>query len=207
MKLYYSPTSPYVRKVMVTALETGLEANLERVPTNVYSPDAALVAANPLSKVPALITDDGLVLFDSPVICEYLDSLHGGRRLFPDQDPERWQALRRQALADGLLDAALLCRMESLRPEAKRWSDWIDRQWGKVTRALDVLAAETGLHAPGAIRDEPPTIGEIAVGCALGWLDFRFPEEDWRKERPDLAAWYETFAARPSMQATVPHEP
>jgi glutathione S-transferase len=202
MKLYYSPTSPYVRKVTVTALETGLEANLERVPTNVQAPDAAFVAANPLSKVPALITDDGLVLFDSPVICEYLDSLHGGRRLFPDQDPERWQALRRQALADGLLDAAVLCRMETFRPEAKRWSDWTERQWGKVTRALDVLEAEIG-----TAREEPITIGDIAAGCALSWFDFRALGDDWRLGRPELARWYETFAARPSMQVTVPHEP
>jgi glutathione S-transferase len=202
MKLYYSPTSPYVRKVSVTALETGLEANLERVPTNVSAPDAALAAANPLAKVPALITDDGLVLFDSPVICEYLDSLHGGRRLFPDQDPERWQALRRQALADGLLDAAVLCRMETFRPEARRWPEWTEQQWAKVTRALDVLEAEAASQPP-----EPPTIGDIAVGCALGWLDFRALAGDWRPGRPQLAAWYEVFAARPSMQATVPHEP
>jgi glutathione S-transferase len=202
MKLYYSPTSPYVRKVSVIALETGLEANLEKVPTNVAAPDAALAAANPLAKVPALITDDGLILFDSPVICEYLDSLHGGRRLLPDQDPERWQTLRRQALADGLLDAAVLCRMETFRPEAKRWSDWTARQWGKVTRALDVLEAETA-----AAGEEPFTIGDIAVGCALGWLDFRALGEDWREGRPRLARWYEIVAARPSMQATVPHEP
>ncbi|MFO1152917.1 MAG: glutathione S-transferase N-terminal domain-containing protein [Rhodospirillales bacterium] len=202
MKLYYSPTSPYVRKVSVVALETGLAVNIERIPTNVQAPDAAFVAANPLSKVPALITDDGLVLFDSPVICEYLDSLHGGRRLFPDQEPERWLALRRQALADGIADATALCRMELLRPEAKRWSGWVDRQWGKVTRGLDVLAGEAATLADG-----PSTIGEIAVGCALGFLDFRFADRDWRPGRPSLAAWYEAFAAHPSMQATAPHEP
>jgi glutathione S-transferase len=202
MKLYYSPTSPYVRKVSVVALETGLEASIERIAINVQAPDPAFVAANPLAKVPALITDDGLVLFDSPVICEFLDSLHGGRRLFPDQEPERWQALRGQALADGILEAAVLCRIESLRPEAKRWPEWTDRQWGKVTRALDVLEAEVAVG-----RDEPPTIGDIAVGCALGFLDFRFPQADWRQARPQITAWYEAFAARPSMQATVPHEP
>ncbi|MFO1127936.1 MAG: glutathione S-transferase N-terminal domain-containing protein [Rhodospirillales bacterium] len=202
MKLYYSPTSPYVRKVSVVALETGLDANIERIPTNAHAPDAAFVAANPLSKVPALITDDGLVLVDSPVICEYLDSLHGGRRLFPDQDPERWQALRRQALADGIADAAALCRMESLRPEALRSTQWTERQWSKVTRTLDMLTAEAA-----GFGDGPPTIGDIAVGCTLGFLDFRFPEAAWRPGRPALAGWYEAFAARPSMQATIPHEP
>ena len=200
MKLYYSPTSPYVRKVTVTAIEIGLDADLERVAADIHAPDPAFVAANPLSKVPALVTDDGLVLYDSPVICEYLDSLHGGHRLFPDREPALWQALRRQALADGILDAGVLCRMETLRPEEKRWPDWTTRQWGKVMRGLNVLAYEAGSFA-----DEPLTIGHIAVGCALGWLDFRFPE-DWRRGRPELAAWHEGFSARPSMRTTVPRD-
>ncbi len=152
--------------------------------------------------MPALISDDGLVLYDLPVICEYLDSLHGGRRLFPDQEPGLWQALRRQALADGLLDAAVLRRMESLRPEAKRWPEWTDKQWAKVTRALDVLSTETAGAA-----DEPPTIGDIAVGCALGFLEFRFPENDWRRGRPSARRLVRGVLRPASMQATAPHEP
>jgi glutathione S-transferase len=202
MKLYYSPTSPYVRKVVIVALETGLEPQIERIPTNVQAPGEALPAANPLGKVPALVLDSGDVLYDSPVICEYLDSLHGGPRLCPERGPARWQALRRQALADGILDAAVLCRLEGLRPEAQRSPDWLVRQWAKVTRGLDALEQEAA-----AFIDEPLTIGHIAVACALGGLDFRFPSEPWQPGRPALTDWSEAFAARPSLLATVPREP
>ena len=148
-------------------------------------------------KVPTLVIEGGQSLFDSRVITEYLDTLHGGARLFPADGPARWTALRRQAMADGLLDAALLIRYEHiLRPEPQRWQAWTDGQFRKVRQALASLAAEDF----GAEL----TVGEIAAGCALGYLDFRFPEEDWRTAHPALGAWYAKLAERPSFVATVP---
>lgn len=199
MKLLYSPASPYVRKVMVVAHETGLTDRIELVPSAVaptlVNPDVA--AENPLVKVPTLVIEGGQSLFDSRVITEYLDTLHGGARLFPADGPARWTALRRQAMADGLLDAALLIRYEHiLRPEPQRWQAWTDGQFRKVRQALASLAAEDF----GAEL----TVGEIAAGCALGYLDFRFPEEDWRTAHPALDAWYAKLAERPSFVATVP---
>lgn len=201
MKLRYSPTSPYVRKVSVVAIETGLAARIERVPTDIRAPTSEFHRDNPLGKVPALITEGGEALYDSPVICEYLDSLHDGLKLFPPPGGPRWTALRRQALADGIMDAGVLVRMEMLRPEAERSASWIDRQKGAVRRGLDQLEDEVAaLGAAG-------TIGHIAIGCALGFLDFRLPKLGWRGGRPELARWFERFAARASMTETVPHEP
>ena len=202
MKLRYSPTSPYVRKVSVTAIELGLAGRIERIPTDTQDRDSGIAEQNPLGKVPALILDDGGVLYDSPVICEYLDSLHDGPKLFPAEGPERWTALRQQALGDGILDAAILRMLEMVRrPEKLRWQGWIAHQTAKVTRALDQFEAESATLA------DPLTIGHITAGCALGYLDFRVPETDWRDGRPKLAAWYENFAQRPALRETVPQAP
>jgi glutathione S-transferase len=201
MKLRYSPTSPYVRKVIVVAIETGLDGRIERVPTVTADPASGLARDNPLGKVPVLITDDGTAIYDSPVICEYLDSLHDGRKLIPPAGAGRWTALRRQALADGILDAALLRRLETQRPSAQQSTEWIEKQRGVMVRGLDALEGEAEALA------DPPTVGEIAVAAALGYVDFRFPEDRWRDRRPKLAAWYEAFAQRPSMTATVPKDP
>ena len=201
MKLRYSPTSPYVRKVTVTAIETGLDGRIERVPTTPGDAGTDLPADNPLGKVPALITDGGEALFDSLVICEYLDSLHEGARLFPPAGGARWAALRLMALADGTLDAAVARLLEKRRPESERSPSWMERQTRVVERSLDAL--EDGVAALG----EAITIGHIAQGCLLGFLDFRVAEEDWRPGRPGLAAWFETFARRPSMTATLPADP
>jgi glutathione S-transferase len=200
VKLRYSPTSPYVRKVMVVALETGLDGTLDKIETSVAptKPNADVAKVNPLMKVPALALDNGETLFDSPVICEYLDSLHGGAKMFPAGGPTRWTALRRQALGDGILDAAILTRYESIRPDAVKWSDWMDGQMAKVRHAL--ADAEADAPKLGTTVD----IGTITIGCALGYLDFRFASEGWRAKHPKLAAWYETFAKRPSMAATAP---
>jgi glutathione S-transferase len=199
MKLRHSTTSPYVRKVSVVAIETGLAGRIEAVPTNPWDPDDDLPTDNPLGRVPALMTDDGEVLFDSPVICEYLDSLQDEPKLFPPSGQARWQALRHQALADGILDSAVSRFMEtSRRPEELRWPSWDDRHREKIARALDHLEAHVEALS-GAI-----TIGQVAIGCALGYLDFRFAGEDWRRNRPRLAAWYAGFAKRSSMQQTVP---
>lgn len=200
MKLYYSTGSPFVRKVMVAALELGLGDRIERVlatpsPLRV-TPD--LATHSPLMKIPILVTDDGLGLFDSRLVCEYLDSLHTGTKLVPS-GPERWHVLRLQAMADGLLDAAILCRYETtMRPEDKRWPEWIAGQTGKAHQALDAMAKEPALRYPGV------NLGQIAAACALGWIDFRRPVGDVRPKWPELYAWHDQFATRASMQATAP---
>jgi glutathione S-transferase len=202
VRLHYSYASPYVRKVMVVAIETGQEDALELTARKVspVAPLAEVNRDNPLGKVPCLVTDDGQALFDSRVICEYLDSRHDRPKLFP-AGPARWPALRRQAQADGILDAGILARYETLlRPEERRWPDWIAGQKAKIARALDALDGEA--ESFGEVVD----IGTIAIGCALGWLDFRYAADDWRAGRPRLAAWFDGFAKRPSMATTVPRE-
>ena len=200
MKLLYSAASPYVRKVLVAAHELGLAGEIELVPQTVtpVSDPGEVAAANPLGKLPTLVTEDGLALYDSRVIVEWLDARSGGRLIPPEGEP-RWRALTVQATADGVLDAALLARYERwLRPEALRWAEWDAGQLGKVRRALDFL--ESGFE-PDV---EAPRLAEIAVACALGYLDFRFPDEAWREGRPRLAAFDARMAERPSMQATRP---
>ena len=198
MKLRYSLTSPYVRKVVVCALELGIDGRIERIATNTADPANGLAADNPLAKVPALLTDDIGPLYDSPVICEYLDSLQGAPKLHPAAGPARWVALRRQALADGMTDAAILRRLEEMRPPGEQSPTWIVKQQAKVEAGLDALERE----AAGFAKD--PSIDQIAVGCALGYLDFRFASLGWRDTRPHATAWFERFGARPSMVATRP---
>ena len=203
MRLHYSYASPYVRKVMAVAIETGQRDRLELTVRKVspVAPDGEVNRDNPLGKVPCLVTDDGMALYDSRVICEYLDSLHGGSRMFPAAGPARWTALRRQAEGDGILDAGVITRYETfLRPEAFRWPDWIEGQKGKFRRALD------GLEAEAASFGDTIDIGTITIGCALGYLDFRYAAENWRAGRPQLARWFEAFEKRPSMAETTPRE-
>ena len=204
MRLRYSPTSPFVRKVMVVAHETGLVERIERIPTSVAptTPNEDVARENPLVKVPALTTDDGIVLYDSPVICEYLDTL-AGAKLFPASGKPRWIALRQQALGDGILEAAILGRYETVRPKEFLWQDWIDAQLRKVRGALAALDGEAEGGELGNGTDAV-TIGQITVGCALGYLDFRYQSEGWRTRARRLATWYEGFAERKSMQLTVP---
>ena len=205
MKLIYAPTSPYVRKVMAVALEVGLAGRLE-IEFNPASPlqrDPALVDFNPLGKIPALILDDGSVLFDSPVICEYLAATAGDTTLFPASGPARWAALTQQALGDGLLDAAIANRYETVpRPAALRWPDWTRAQLAKIAGALDRIEA----LAPELRGDAQPTIGSIALACALGYLDFRYADLGWREGRPQATAWFAAFDERPAMVATRPRE-
>lgn len=199
MKLFFSAASPFVRKVMVVAHEVGLVDRIELVPAAAHpvNRNPAIRAENPLGQVPTLLTDDGLALYDSRVICEYLDSEAGGQ-LF-GQGAARWQAITVQALADGLLGAALLTRYEGLiRSEPQRSSEWTGGQMGKVTDALDRF--EHALASDGGTVD----IGRITIGCALGWLDFRFPDLGWREGRPATESWFATFGERPSMVATRP---
>ena len=200
MQLRYSPTSPYVRKVVASAIELGLNDQIERIPTNPWDTSTDLPARNPIGKVPALITDDNWVLFDSPVICEYLDSLGGAPNLFPEAGRDRWAALRHQALADGILDASVLRLLEGRRPTELQSQDWVERQRNSVRRCLNVLEAEVET-LPDAL-----TIAHISIGCALGYVDFRFASETWRNGRPRLSAWYERIAQRESFQESVPRE-
>ena len=201
MKLYVSPASPYVRKVRVVAREAGLAAGIEEVVASVspVAPNEQVSRDNPLGKLPVLIADDGSAIYDSPVICEYLDSLHSGRKLFPAAGPARWTALKLQALADGLLDAALLARYEAaLRPEPRRWPEWIAGQKRKIADALDTLERDVDLLG-GEL-----TIGNLSVACALGYLDFRFAADAWRTGRPKLDAWLAEVSKRESLRATMP---
>ena len=204
MKLRYSPASPYVRKCLVLAHEAGLAGRIEIVPTATADPASGLAKDNPLGKIPALTAKDGQVFFDSPVICEYLDSLHRRPKFIPARGKARWTALRRQALADGVLDAALLRRYEGARPANERSATWDEKQKNTVARALDALEKEVkDLGKPNAKRT---TLGHIAIGCALGYLDFRFAAENWRAAHPKLAAWHEAYSKRPSMAATTPKD-
>lgn len=201
MQLHHNPASPFVRKVMALAIETGLDSRLNLVTAAItpVNPSDAVIRDNPLGKIPALVLDDGSTLFDSRVICEYLDSLHDGPKFFPAQGPERWTALCRQALADGIMDAGVTLRYETfLRPEALRWEEWIHHQQQKCFRACDQLEAQ----AQGF--SNTLDIGTLSVGCALGYLDLRFPEWGWREGRPALTTWFEEFSQRPGMAGTVP---
>jgi glutathione S-transferase len=200
MKLFFSPASPYVRKCMVVAHELGLADRIEKLPAAAHpvNRDQTIVAKNPLGKVPTLIADDGTALYDSRVICEYLNALGNGP-FFPATGAARWQALTDQALGDGILDAALLARYEiAARPEALRWADWSRGQTEKMTSGLAVI--ERAAPHFGARVD----IGTITLGCVLGYLDLRFAAMDWRAGHPAAAQWFASFNARPSMQATLP---
>ncbi len=198
MKLRFSPTSPFVRKVTAMLIECGLEDQVTRIDTNSWEPDSDIAAVNPLGKVPALVTSGGEVLYDSPVICEYLDSLHDGIKLFPPAGGARWTALRRQALGDGINDAVVVRFLEDKREDGERSQAWADRYWYAAQRSLDALEDEADSLG------EAVTIGHLAIGCALGYLDFRFADEDWRPGRPALADWWAGFSARRSMMETEP---
>jgi glutathione S-transferase len=201
MKLFFNPASPFARKVLVVARERGqfLRLTLALVAPLPIKPVPELAQANPIGKVPTLLLDDGVALYDSRVIAEYLDALAPGTPLFPASGDARWTALRRQALGDGIMDAAVSVRYERVvRPAEKLFPEWVDGQRRKFLQALDVLEAE-GRALFGEL-----TIGHVAIGCALGYLDFRFADEDWRKGRPALAEFYSGFGARASMVATAP---
>ncbi|MSP47815.1 MAG: glutathione S-transferase [Alphaproteobacteria bacterium] len=201
MKLYYSAASPYVRKVTVTAIEAGIDGRIQQVPTAVMptKPNADIAKDNPLMKVPTLVTDDGQVLYDSRVICEYLDSQHAGVRMIPASGPDRWRVLRWQAMADGITDAGLLVRYETVvRAEDKRSAEWTAGQMAKVNQGLDMAENDS------ALLSGPINLGQIALAAGIGWLEFRNVAGDLRKSRPKLFQWYEAFCRRPSMQATTP---
>lgn len=199
IELFYAPTSPYVRKVMACAIELGLADHITRLPSAAHplKRDERIAAFNPLAKVPAAKLADGTLLFDSRVICEYLDDVGQGA-LFP-RGPERWQVLTEQALGDGLLDAALLARYENTcRSDAQRSPDWINGQMTKIAAALDQMESTV------AVFGTRISIGSLTIACALGYLDFRFASFDWRSARPALANLFETMSMRPSLRETFP---
>lgn len=200
MKLYSNPASPFARKCRVIANELGLKLELVDIAAR---DDEGFRAINPLKKIPALVLDDGSALFDSPVICEYLNEFGGGK-FFPgktvwQQNSGRWKALGLQALCDGIMDAAVACRYETTQPEERRNPDHVARYMTTIRAGVDALERMSFA--------DPPTIGEITTGCALGYLDFRYGDLSWRDGHPKLAAWYAKFSQYPSMLATTPPSP
>lgn len=200
MILFHSPASPYVRKVVVTLHELGQSdaVTLKTVTTTAFATDESLKAANPLGKLPALQREDGVTLYDSRVITQFLDA-HFGGALYP-QGPGRWEHLTLEATGDGIMDSGVAISYETrLRPQNEQSPAWIEAQWSKIDRALSVLDARWMSHLSG-----PVSAAQISVACALSYLDFRHGARGWREGRAALAAWHETFESRPSMQATRP---
>ncbi len=201
MRLYYSATSPYVRKVMVVLHETDQLKDVQLIPASGTPLKGAeqLLPKNPLGKVPALERPDGPTLYDSRVICRFLNARAGGN-LYPTA--HEWETLTLEATGDGILDAALLMTYETrLRPEDKRFDDWVEGQWAKIERSLAALSSRWMSHLNG-----PLDIGQIAVACALDYVDFRHGARGWSSRHPELAAWRDDFVQRPSMQHTGPVE-
>lgn len=200
MKLMFAAMSPFVRKVVVLLNETGQTGDVELVDvaTSPLAPADAVRSSNPVAKIPALIRDDGSTLYDSRVICAYLDDRASGK-MYPS-GPARWDTLVLEATADGIMDAAVSMAYEKrLRPAEKQWPEWVQGQLGKVLGGCKGLNDRWIEHLRG-----PMDMGHIAVGCALGYVDARHPDSGWRDGNDDLAAWYAEFESRPSMQATRP---
>lgn len=199
MLLHHSPTSPFVRKVMLVLHETGLAQRVPIASVDGWSEPGHLTADNPLSMVPTLVLDDGSALYDSPVICEYLDRLHDGPRMIPDEHDARFRVLREQALADGLIDSAILVMMETIkRPPELQWEWWLDLKRRAILRALGYFESQVD-ERPGRVD-----LGTLSLAAALGYLDLRGGVGEWRDAHPALAAWFADFSERPSMRATEP---
>lgn len=200
MKLYAANASPFVRKVSMFLIETGLmsETEIVAVAGTPTEPGSLPVAQNPLGKIPALERKDGPALYDSNVICQYLDA-RSGKGLYPDA-PRRWETLTLEATADGVMEAAVLMVYEGrVRPAEKQFDGWVEAQWLKITRALDAVEERWMSHLAG-----PFDASHVAMACALGYCDFRHPERDWRSARPSLAAWFKAIESRDSYLQTVP---
>ena len=202
MILHWSPRSPYVRKVVIAAHELGVQDRIDLVRTVVggTDPHPELMRENPLGKIPTLVLADGTIIYDSPVVCEFLDRMAGGS-LFPAEWNARLVALRWQALGSGMLDISLLRLTERNKPEAMRSAPHQALWHGKIMCSLDALEAEAAMLSATKFN-----IGHIAIGVALGYLDFRFAPEAWQATRPKLAAWHSSFNARPSVAANMPQE-
>jgi glutathione S-transferase len=204
MKLMYAPQSPFARKVRAAAIELGLEESLELVYVKVVPGlrnDVYAQSYNPLRKVPALVVNERCTIFDSTVICEFLDCLAGGGRLFPRDPDERWSVLSQHTLAQGVCEAVITIRYEtSIRPEPKRWQEWIDDQWNKIFDVLSWFDAN-----PHALDPSHLNIAHLALMSGIGYIDFRFGDAiDWRKERPLLSSWVDAVSVRPCFTRTAP---
>lgn len=202
MKLAFSPTSPYARKVLVLMHETNQldDIALEDGSGTPLAPNPGVAQKNPLGKIPALERPDGATLYDSRVICAFLDERAGGK-LYPS-GARKWETLTLEATADGILDAALLMTYEArMRPEQLQMQEWVQGQWKKISQACGAINTRWMSHLAG-----PLDMGQIAVGCALGYVDFRHGAYDWRSGNDALAQWYAAFSERPSMQTTRPPE-
>jgi glutathione S-transferase len=198
VKLYFAPASPYARKVRAAAVELGLADRIELILQMPRDNAKGFFSVNPLARIPVLETDSGEVLFDSPVICEYLDSL-GSTRLCPASGPQRFAVLKRQAIGDGLLDNLVPLRGELMRPKEQQSPDFISRAYATVDRTLQALDRDSKTG-----KGSKPDIGDIAIGCALAYLDFRYPDRPWRDANPQLAAWFAALSARPCFTQTPP---
>jgi glutathione S-transferase len=198
VKLYYAPASPYSRKVRVAAIELGLGDKLELVMQMPRDNTTGFFSVNPLARIPVLEADDGTVVYDSPVICDYLDGLGSGR-LCAAAGPQRVATLRRQAIGDGLLDNLVPLRGELARPKEQQSTDYIDRAYATVERTLQALDKDCE-NGGGK-----PDIGDIAIGCALAYLDFRYAHRPWRDSNPKLAAWFKALSGRRSFIDTPPN--
>jgi glutathione S-transferase len=202
MKLTFSPASPFARKVRIAAIELGLVDRIEFIPTSVTptkKDEAYATTISPLRKLPALILDDGTVIVDSLTIIDYLDELAGGGKLLPASGIQRWQRRSEHSLLQGMLDAMLLCRYEKmLRPENLRWQAWYDDQWDRAWSGFKLFEQRPETFA------RPLDVTQIALACALGYADFRFPDCGWRDHFPKLKAFHEAMMTRPSIRDTVP---
>jgi glutathione S-transferase len=209
VKLFWTPASPFVRKVMVAAIELGLDSRIDIHPT--YWPhewatrtvdfDPDFVAANPIGRIPALITDDGVALAESNWICSYFDSLLEEPRLFPFSGKAQWEMIRLLAIADGAIESMILRRAETLRHPPERSDNFIGKQRERIARCRDTLEI-----AIPALSESAIDMRHISTAIACGFMDFRYGQDEWRTSRPQLAHWYETFSQRPSMKRTRPGE-
>ena len=197
------PLSPFARKAAICVIEKDLLSltKLARTPTAMITPNLDLMVHNPLSKIPTLITADGSALFDSDVICEYLDVTYGTVKLIPSHGPERWRVLKTTALASGLLDALVLLRFERNLPPAQQSPEMMLALGVKITAGLSQMEATIA-----AFADDAFMLDQITTGCLLGYLDIRFADLDWRATCPNAAAWFPRFSTRPSAGMTLPYE-
>ena len=203
MKLIGSLTSPYVRKVRIVFLEKKVDVDLEI--ENVWSPDTKITNHNPLGKVPCLLLDDGEAIYDSRVIAEYVDTLSPVGKLIPTESRERATVKTWEALADGIKDAGILARLEATFRQPEQQSPvWVDRQIGKIKTALEQMSHKLGENS--WCHGNQMTLADIAVGCALGYLLFRFPNIAWQAQYPNLDALYQKLIQRPSFIETAPPE-
>jgi glutathione S-transferase len=201
MKLTFSPSSPFARKVRIAAIELGLIDRIEFVPTAVApgTPNDEYSKIHPLKKLPALILDNGEVIVDSYVIVEYLDELAGGGKLIPASGPARWKVKSDHSLSQGMLDSMLLCRYENMvRPEGLRWKAWSDDHWNRAWKGMARFEQQTEMLS------RPFDISQIALTCVLGYADFRFADCGWRKAYPKLDAFHQRMLERPSVKISVP---